>query len=264
MISLVLAAAVAAAPAPIIGADVAIERPTRGPVVSLAGDIRVGAAVEGDVIALGGDVVLLPAATVSGDAVALGGRVTDGGAVAGRRVGTGGWLRPAAGGAQAWGLHLLRLGIWLVAIGFTGLLAGPAARRSGLQIAVSPLRSVVAGGLLVTVFVAFMMLALAASGTSLGIALVAVGVVMFLTAKVLGVVAVAWAIGRMLAPRLPAPLRGDTAAASFGMVALVAISLVPVMGEILWLLANTAGMGAVVLAHLRRPAVVAVVPHAAR
>jgi hypothetical protein len=71
--ALLLAAVLAAAPVPRVGAALVIDRPTQGPVVAVLGDVVVSSEVVGDVVAVGGDVELAPGAVVRGDVVALGG-----------------------------------------------------------------------------------------------------------------------------------------------------------------------------------------------
>ena len=254
--ALLLAATLAAAPAPRLGADLTITRPTRGPVVSLLGSLRVEAEVSGDVIALGGDVVLGPAARVGGDAVAVGGAVTGEGAVSGRAVSVGALGAALAAGPApaparlAWGMRALRLGGWLLLASLLLLAFPRQVRRGGEHLRAMPVRTVAAGALSLLVWLVLVLLALALSASRAGVLLLLAGVAVFLAAKVLGLLAVAWVAGRALRAALPPSCRGEIAATGAGMFALAVLGLVPGVGQLAWLAANVAGVGAIVAALL--------------
>jgi hypothetical protein len=252
---LLLAATLAAAPAPRLGAEVAITQATRGPVVAVLGSVDVEADVHGDVIALGGDIVLGGAARVEGDVVALGGTVTGEGGASGRIVSMSA-LDPLpasrqaqTGSAQAaWGVRLMRVGGWIVAATVL-LLAWPRlARRGGEQLRLLPLRTLVVGALSLAVWLVLVLLALALFTSRLGVVLLAAGVAMLLAGKLLGLLAVAWLAGAWLRTSLPSSWRGEIPRTGIGMFALAAVGLLPVVGPVVWLAANVAGIGAMVAA----------------
>lgn len=271
MTGLLLAVALATAPAPQLGAAVAVEQPTRGPVVSVLGDITVRSDVTGDVVALGGSVFLAPGVTVHGDAVALGGRVGGAGRVAGRAVGVGGpvdvlSLAGATGNpAQAFGIGVLRVGVWVTLAALVVLFRPRTARSIAAQLEAQRWRVPLLGAIVLLVWLVAVVLALVVAATPLGIACVLLAVAALLAAKVLGIIGVAWLIGRAAAPRLPLALRGEAARTAAAVFALAAVSLVPVLGSAIWLLANVTGIGAFAAqAAQRRPLAVLVPRLAAR
>jgi hypothetical protein len=260
--ALLLAAALAAAPAPRIGADVDVARPTRGPVVAVLADVVVSAEVEGDVVALGGDVRLAPGARVRGDAVALGGSVAGEGTVAGRAVSLGtlgllaGGRESRSGGRAAWGYGLLRVGAWAT-FGTLLLLGAPrwvrgTGERVVRQLWVAPLVGVLA----ILVWFVTVVLALALTATPLGVGCLLAAVALLLLAKVLGVVGVAWVVGRALTPALPLGWRSEVPRTGVALLLTTAVSAVPVLGGAVWLAVNVVGVGAVVGALVQRRSVV--------
>ena len=266
MIALLLAATLAAAPAPRLAADVLVDRPTAGPVVAVLGDVTLTSEVVGDVVAVGGNVELAAGASVRGDVVALGGRVTGPGKVAGRVASAGGLGFVGRGGSEAsggsvsaLGLGLLRAGVWLI-VGSLVILALPGRVRSlGNRVASNAWRSLLVGALALLVWLAVVVLALAVTNSPLGVACVLLAVTVLLAVKLAGVVAVAWAAGRALARVLPVGMRGESARTGTGLLALLALALVPVVGPAVWLLVNVVGIGAAVGAVLeRRPFALAV------
>jgi len=266
VIALLLAGTLAAAPVPRLAADVVVDRPTAGPVVAVLGDVTLTSDVVGDVVAVGGDVRLAPGASVRGDVVALGGRVTGAGTVTGRVASAGGLglvggAEAAASGGRvsALGLGLLRAGAWLV-VGSLVILGFPERVRSlGHRVAADGWRSLLVGALAVGVWLALAVLALAVTNSPLGVAVVLAAVAVLLAFKLAGVVAVAWAAGRVLARVLPAGMRGETARTGAALFALLLLALVPLVGPLAWLVVNVVGIGAAVGALLeRRPFALAV------
>jgi hypothetical protein len=256
--ALLLAAVLAAAPTPQVGAALTVERPTQGPVVAVLGDVVVSSEVEGDVVAIGGDVELTPAALVHGDVVAIGGSAFGVGSATGRVVGLGGLglgakaraSRPA--GPVAWGLSLLRVGLWVV-LGSVLLLAVPSAvRGAGEQVLGRLWQTPVIGVLGLLVWLVTVVLALAVTTTPLGAGCLFLAVGLLLLAKILGVVGVAWLLGRAVAPALPLVWRGELPRTGVALLVMTALSAVPVLGAALWLVVNVVGVGAVVGALLRR------------
>jgi hypothetical protein len=251
--ALLLAATLAAAPVPRLGADVTITQPTLGPVVSVLGSLQVEAEVSGDVIALGGDITLGRGARVSGDAVAVGGAVQGVGSIAGRAVSIASLdaaAFPPAGAAAparvAWGMRALRVGGWLIVAALLLLAFPRQVRRGGERLRLMPFRTFLAGGLSLAVWLIVVLLTLALAVSRLGVAFLLVGVLIFLIAKVLGLLAVAWLLGWGLRQVLPVAWRGEIARTGAGMFVLAVIGLLPLLGPLVWLAANIAGVGAMV------------------
>ncbi len=257
MIALVLAGVLAAAPVPRVGVSVSVEQPTRGPVVAVLGDVYVSSEVDGDVVALGGDVQLAPGAVVRGDVVAVGGNASGPGTVTGRAVGVGGlsFDRGRAAGARgpvAWGLDLLRAGLWVTLGSLLVLLLPRWVRSTGERLARQSWQSPVIGVLALLVWLFTVMLALAVTATPLGAACLLLAVSLLLLAKLVGIVGVAWVVGRAAMSFLPGAWRGELPRTGIALLVLAGLSLVPVVGASLWLIANVVGVGAVVGALLAR------------
>lgn len=247
--ALLLATALAAAPRPQPGVNLAVTEPTQGPVVSLLGDVVVSARVEGDVVALAGSVRLETGADVTGEAVAIGGEVTGPGTVRGRSVSFGsqgaGAARSPAGLRAAWGLRLLRLGGWVL-LGTLLVVAVPRAVRAGaVRLALHPVRVVLVGAATLGVWLAGMMLAAIVVRSPVGAGVLVLGAVLLLVAKTAGIVVAAWWLGWRCALLLPAPLRGELPRTGVAVAVLVAASLLPVLGGALWIAANVAGIGTI-------------------
>ena len=267
MIALLLAGALAVAPAPRLAAPVVVDRPTAGPVVAVLGDVTVTSEVVGDVVAVGGDVELAAGASVLGDVVALGGRVTGPGKVSGRTASAGGLglvgrgeAKASGGRVSVLGLGLLRAGAWLT-LGSLVILALPGRVRSlGRRVASEGPRSLLIGVLALIVWLAVAVLALAVTNSPLGVGCVLLAVAVLLAVKLAGVVAVAWAVGGAVARFLPLGLRGEPARTGASLLALLALALVPVVGPAVWLLVNVVGIGAAVGAVLERHPLVLAVP----
>lgn len=254
--ALLLATALAAAPRPQPGVDLAIVRATQGPVVSLLGNIVVSAPVAGDVVALVGSVKLEAGADVTGEVVAIGGTVTGPGTVRGRSVSFGGLGRGAAHSPAsvrtAWGLRLLRLGGWVL-LGSLLVLAVPRAVRSGAaRLALHPWRVALVGVAVLGMWLAAMVLAAIVVQSPLGAGILLLGTLLLLVAKTAGIVVAAWWVAWRCARVLPAPLRGELPRTGLGLAALVAASLVPGLGAVVWTAANVAGIGTIAWGLFRR------------
>ncbi|MBP1621180.1 MAG: hypothetical protein H6Q02_1947 [Acidobacteria bacterium] len=249
--ALLLATALAAAPSPRVGVDVTIAEPTVGTVVAVAGKVRVASEVRGDVVALLGDVELAPGARVHGDVLALGGRVDGPGRATGRVVGFTALREPSpAGGAANLGLALMRAGGWVVLVTLLVLAAPWSVRRAADGLA-HPARAAAVGLLSLAVWLALMVLALGSATTAPGVVAVLTGVGLLLAVKLVGVAGLAWLTGRRLARLLPVALRGEVARTGLAMLLLAVLALLPVVGELLWVVAGVTGIGAVVTAWAR-------------
>jgi hypothetical protein len=251
--SLLLATTLAAAPPPRLGAEVTINRETQGPVVSVLGTVNVAAEVHGDVVALGGDVVLGAGGRVDGDVVAIGGSVTGEGGASKRIVSfpaldslPSGRLARIDSARAAWGVRLTRVGGWMVVATALLLVWPRQARRGGEQLRIMPLRTLAVGALSLAVWLVLVLLALGLSGSRLGVVLLLSGVAVLLAGKLLGLLAVAWLAGVGLREALPQGWRGEIPRTGLGMLTLAAVGLLPLVGPVVWLAANVAGIGAMV------------------
>ena len=257
MTALLLAAALAAAPVPRVGAALVIDRPTQGPVVAVLGDVVVSSEVVGDVVAVGGDVELGPGAVVRGDVVALGGSAFGSGKATGRVVGLGslgfggrGYAsRPA--GSVAWGLGLLRVGLWVMVGSLLLVLAPRAVRGTGEQ----ALRQLADAGDRRARAARLVRDGGAGAGGDGNPARRGV--------PALGGRACCWpsSSGWWESPgcwamppsgALPLPWRGELPRTGIALLVMTALSTVPVFGAAVWLVVNVVGVGSVVGALLHR------------
>lgn len=249
-----LAGVLQSAPAPRLGQDVYIGEPTQGPVIGLLATVTVASGVEGDVVALGGDVVVTEGGAVRGDVVAVAGKVRVTGAVDGRVVEgrSRTVLAPLAGDSaratrSVWGKHLVHMGAWLAVVGGIALALPRPARRGGEQLAQRPLAVLAAGVLALVIWVAVVGIGLLLGSSAAGAGVVMAATGALVAVKVLGVAAVAFWLGARVLPLLPVGLRGEAPRAGVGMAIVLLLALLPVAGEVLWLAANVAGIGAVIV-----------------
>ncbi len=269
MIALLLAATLAAPPAPRMGDDVTIGVPTAGTVVAVAGTARIASEVEGDVVALAGDVELLPGSRVRGDVVALGGIVRGSGTVEGRSVALAPLglrvTQPTGTARLDIGFALLRIGGWMVLASLLAALAPGFVRRCASELRQSPVLTLLVGVLAIGTWLAVAVLALASSGTPAGVALLLLWSASFLALKVVGIAALADQLARRVTPILPVALRGRVPATGLVAGVLAGAALLPFAGGAIWLLANLAGVGAVASAVIRpKPVLIALSGLAAR
>lgn len=252
-----LAATLAAAPQPQAGVNLVITQPTQGPVVSLFGDVLVRAHVEGDVVALAGNVVLAAEADVRGEVVAVGGEVVGTGAVHGRAVsvgslGFGTGVRSPGGQRAAWGLILLRLGGWVLVATALVLLFPRAVRTGAVRLATRPGRVTVMGGVTLAVWLAGMVLAAVVVRSPVGAGLLVGGALALLVAKTVGIVIAAWWLGWWGARWLPVRLRAELGRTGLAVGLLVAVSVVPLAGSAVWIVANVTGIGTITWGLVQR------------
>jgi hypothetical protein len=261
---ILLALALAAAPTPQIGENVGVEVPTRGPVVALLGDATIGSEVAGDVIALGGDVVLTQNAVVRGDVIALGGEVRGNAPVSGRTVAVAGLFAGTGRGRGAsratWGASLFRAGAWIVLGWLIMFLAPTSVRRVGERIVELRWRTLMLGTMALAVWLLAVVLALALAVTPLGVACLLLAVALFLLAKLAAIVGASWALGKVFSRGFPRRWRGEFARTGAVLVAVAAVSLLPVAGDLAWLAVTVSGIGAGVSVMLRGRRLALLVP----
>lgn len=249
-LALLLTIALVAAPPPTAGSNVHITQPTQGPVVSLLGDVKVDALVEGDVVALGGSVELGQAADVTGEVVTVGGAVSGSGTVRGRAVAVGALGMSSATGSAGglrtvFGLHLLRVGGWLL-LGTVVLLLLPRAVHSNVErLRTQPLRAFVIGLVTLALWLAATILAAVVVRSAMGAGLLLLGTGVLLVVKTVGIVSSAWWLGERAVGLLPVRLRGEVPRTGLALAVLTVLSILPVVGPVTWVAANVLGIGTV-------------------
>ncbi len=241
----------------LVGGDTVVTGRVRRNLILLGSNATIarGARIDGDVLSLGGSLTFeeIPSASSSDPARSsshpqVRGRVRTVTALE-AAVATELQTSPAASLAQWPFLLSFRLALlfaWLVAT-FALLFAAPralGAAAEGISGRSAFLAALGATAVLTAAFAgAFALsllppqLALFAGGLLLGLLVVA---------KVWGLAALFLALGRRLNARVPrgSALFGDPAAAALGLLALGAVSLVPVIGPLVWGLASLVGIGA--------------------
>ncbi|MGE5344816.1 MAG: hypothetical protein ACM3JH_02585 [Acidithiobacillales bacterium] len=246
-----------------LGRPLEIDGDVAGAAIATFGGVRVTGRVTGHLVSIGGDVVLAGHGRVDGDVLAVGGAVRFvGPASAGSSVG--GSVRsldaletayvselktsPLAGASVSpllVSFRLFLLLLWLV-ISLALLRLGP--RALGKAASAIPGRLVLLGAvgagavLAGTLFSAGLLLLLPARP---GLWLVLAVVMLLFVAKLLGLAALFLAVGRRLlrGERRNGAFFGDPAALTAGLLVLGLLSLVPVLGPILWGLASVVAIG---------------------
>jgi hypothetical protein len=262
-----LAAASAAVPVPSVttfGRDIVVSSPVEGRVVAAFADVRVEARVAGDVVVWGGDVAFGPGGSVGGNLSVFGGRLLSGGAppVAGV-VSTPGtllrlylaemrrapWEVPPS--ATVWGLRLLALAVWLAAALLLLYLLGSPLPRAAARAEEAPTTAVLAGALsVVTLFLAVAaVLALLPSAVSVPVVLVVAAFAV--AAKIFGMSALFLLVGQRLLRRFSARQRPAALAAGFALLG--GVSLLPLVGPLLWSLASVLAVGIAMLTRFGAP-----------
>ncbi len=246
-----------------LGRPLEIDGDVAGAAISTFGGVRVTGHVAGHLVSIGGDVVLAGGGRVDGDVLAVGGAVRfEGPSSAGSSVGGSvhslGALEtayvselktsPLAGASLSpllISFRLFLLLLWLV-ISLALLRLGP--RALGKAAAAIPGRVVLLGAVGAAAVLAGALLAagmLLLLPARLGLWFVLAVVVLLFVAKLLGLPALFLAVGRPLlrARRRRSAFFGDPAALAAGLLALGLLSLVPVLGPILWGLASVVAIG---------------------
>lgn len=249
-----------------LGRDMVIDGEAKSHAVVLDGAARISGRVEGDVIVLGGDAVLAETAQVLGDVYVLSGRIdaAPGAAIGGRSVAYPDastlWVSliqgPALGLAPyspiVVGAKLALLAFWaflivaLFAISRRELLATSDSVRG------EPFRNFFVG---LTGIAAMTLTALffsAFSGALLGVPLIVVVLVFALVLRFWGMVAVFHALGDWLARRLESRPPLPLTAATYGLLVLGVLKLLPWVGVWTWSVATFIGVGAALSTKLGR------------
>jgi hypothetical protein len=248
--------------------DVVVSQPLPGRVVAVFADVRIGARVSGDVVVWGGDVSFAPGGSVAGDLLVFGGKIAapeSGRLPVEGRVSTPGsllaiylaemrrapWEGAGAGPAVLGGLHLVALSAWLaVALALLYFFASPLA-RAATSAEDDWTGSLATGALgVLTLFLAAgAALSLLPSAVGIPIALAAAAVAV--VAKVFGMAVLFLLLGQKLLKSV-APARRPAALAA-GFVVLGGVSLVPLLGALVWSAASIVAVGVALLSRFGTP-----------
>ena len=245
--------------------DVVVTEPIPGRVVAVLSDVRVAARVSGDVVVWGGNVSFAPGGSVGGDLLVFGGRIEGGRPPVDGRVATPGSLlqiylaemrrAPWEGSAERpsvlSGLHLIALAAWLaVALVLLYFFASPLSRAA--MSAESDMSGTLAAGALgvLTLFLAAgAALSLLPARVAIPIALVSAALAVL--AKIFGMAALFLLLGQRLVKSV-SPARRPAALAA-GFVALGGVSLVPLVGALVWSIASIVAVGVALLSRFGTP-----------
>ena len=250
-----------------LGRDIVLSQPVPGRVVAVASDVSIEGPVAGDVVVWGGDVSFGTGGSVAGDLLVFGGTIRG---VPGKplpvagRVSTPGTLlrlylaeierAPWEAGAFSpilWGLRLLALAGWLVvAVALLYSFGSPLARAAD-RVESDWKGAFLAGALgVLTIFLS------AAASLSLLPASLAAPLTIFLAsaavaAKVFGMSALFLLLGQKLTANVSPSRR--PAALALGFAVLGGVSLVPVLGPILWSAASVVAVGVALQSRFGSP-----------
>lgn len=248
--------------------DVVVSEALPGRVVAVLSNVRVAARVSGDVIVWGGSVSFAPEGSVAGDLLVVGGTIEvppgQAAPVEGR-VSTPGsllhlylsemrrapWEGNAFGSSVLSGLHLLALSSWLaVALALLWFFASPLA-RAALFAEEDWSGSLLAGSLgVLTLFLAAgAALSLLPPFLAIPIALASAAVAV--VAKVFGMAALFLLVGQKLVKSV-APSRRPAALAA-GFAVLGGVSLLPLVGGLVWSVASIVAVGVALASRFGTP-----------
>ena len=249
-----------------VGKKAVIDEPVAGDVQALGSDVTINARIEGRVVALGSQITLGREGSIGRDLVAIGGNLSG---VSHEKVG-GEIVAPTAASAlmsdsgsdalvtmvsepfslAAAAIKLAFTLFWLLVSIPVVLLFGREVRASSLEARASLLYAFLLG---LVAFTSFVLTAVAFGylvSWGVGALLLALLGGFAFVAKVYGMVAVFHAVGAILAgPRTHAEalsggwLRGDLALTMIGAVTFGALRLVPMVGNVAWIVASIVGLG---------------------
>jgi hypothetical protein len=247
-----------------LGRDVVISTPVSGRVIAALADVRIESRVEGDVVVWGGNVSFGPGGSVGGNLSVFGGRLSAPGVPpVGGVVSTPGsllrlylaemrrapWEAPAS--ATVWGLRLLALAAWLLVAMALLYLLGSELPRAAARAEEEMPASAVAGLLSVlTLFLAAAaVLALLPAALSVPIALTVAAVAV--AAKIFGMASLFLLLGQKLSRSVSARRRPAALAAGFALLA--GVSLLPLVGPLVWGAASVLSVGVAFLTRFGSP-----------
>lgn len=258
--ALFLAAALAPAAAPAartsVGKSLSIAESVPGNVVAVFSDVQIDAPVAGNVIVWGGDVRFGPRGEVGGNLSVFGGEIlsTDRPLPVRGAVSTPGALLrvyleemhrapwdASSRGAAVQGLRIVALSLWLLLSLLLLYFFGSSFARAALSAEEDWSGALFAGalGVLTLFLAAAAALALLPASLSMPLAIVFAGVAV--AAKVFGMAAIFLLLGQKILQNV-SPARRPVALAA-GFAALAAVSLLPVLGAIVWSVASVVAVG---------------------
>ncbi len=237
-----------------LGRDLVVSTPVDGRVLAAFANVRIEAPVSGDVVVWGGDVAFGRGGSVGGNLSVFGGELrAEGVPPVGGVVSTPGallrlylgemrrapWEMPGSG--VVWGLRLLGLAGWLAGTMLLLYLFGSPFARAAARAEEMLSTSVLAGALSVlTLFLAAAaLLALVPSPLSVPAALLVA--VVAVAAKVFGMGSLFLLLGQRLLGAVSA--RQRPAALATGFAVLGGVSLLPLLGPLLWSAASILAVG---------------------
>jgi len=248
------------------GRSLTVDKDVRGDIQTMAGSLHLDGVVTGNVTVFGGSVTFGPSARISGDLICLGGTIpSNADAVVGGSIYAPATMQSALATASdektrralsapfsffTLALKVSLLVFWLIAAVLLTLVGGREIRASATELRASPLFTFTLGLVALTSFVLTGIILSYLIPFGVGVPLLALlGAFAFAT-KVYGMVAVFHLVGGLLiGPRTPADLnrrrwlRGDIAFVAVGLLVLGALRMVPVIGNIIWVLASLFGVG---------------------
>lgn len=251
-----------------VGRDVVVSAQTPGKVIAVLANVRIAARVSGDVVVWGGNVSFAPGGSVAGDLLVFGGTIE---APAGASLPVDGrvatpvsllgiyldetrrppWDTSRAGASILSGLRLVALSVWLaVALALLYFFSSPLSRAA--MSAEEDWTGALAAGVLgvLTLFLtAGAALSLLPSAVAIPIALAAAALAV--AAKVFGMAALFLLLGQKVLKSV-APARRPAALAA-GFVVLGGLSLVPLLGAVVWSAASIVAVGVALVSRFGTP-----------
>ncbi len=246
--------------------DLWLEGQAMSHAVVISGNARVSGEVNGDLIVLGGDAELAETAAIGGDVYVLGGLIeaASGAAIGGRSV-----AYPEASdlwvtlmGAPSMGLpstsrlvlgaRLALLAFWSFMVLFVLAIGRRELISTSESVQIEPFRNFFVGLTGVAAMVLTALFFSAFSGALLGVPLLVLVAVVALVLRFWGMVAVFHALGAWLHRRMgkgrPVPLT----AATWGLLSLGVLKLIPYLGIWSWTMATFIGVGAALTTKMGR------------
>jgi hypothetical protein len=256
------------APAPssvtTFGRDLVVSTPVEGRVLAAFANVRIEARVAGDVVVWGGDVTFGPGGSVGGNLSVFGGKlraettppvagvVSTPGTLLGlylaemRRAP---WEMP--GSAAVWGLRLLGLAAWLgLSLALLYAFGSPFARAAARAEETLSLSGLAGALAVLTLFLAAAtLLALVPAPLSVPAVLGVAGLAV--AAKVFGMGSLFLLLGQKLLGGVSARQRPAALAAGFAVLG--GVSLVPLVGPLVWSAASILAVGVAMLSRFGAP-----------
>lgn len=250
-----------------LGESLVLDEPVEGNVQLMGGNVLIESRIDGDVTAFGADVTIGTEGEVRGDVFALGGNVTGSlgnvsgtifapksvaaaleGAAAGSRTIVAATSQPFSLVTIALKLSLLL--IWFFAAVAIVVIDGKGVRVSSLEVRASAFHSILLGLVAFTSFVLSAVVFSYLVPYGIGILLlVALGIFAVVT-KVYGMIAIFHAVGTWIARpgsreelQQRGWLKGDLAMVVLGLLVLGALRMIPVVGNVIWMIASLVGVG---------------------